>query len=54
MFNKDKKPNEIRPAHQKTKDKSNVILNEENSNKPRDNKNIKESKTDMQSEGGGS
>lgn len=52
MFNKNKKPTEIRPAAQKPKDKSGVVTNKDAANKPRDNKDSKQEKSNMQSEGG--
>lgn len=47
MFNKNKKPSEIRPANQKSKDKQ----DEKNKN-PRDNKDTAQEKSAMRSEGG--
>lgn len=52
MFNKNKKPNEIRPADQKSKDKSGVTTNKDAANKSRDNKDSKQDKSAMRSEGG--
>ncbi len=52
MFNKNKKPTEIRPAAQKSKGKPGVVVNKDAANKPRDNKDSKQEKSDMRSEGG--
>lgn len=52
MFNQNKKPNEIRPANQKPKDRSGVVVNKDAANKPRDNKEITQEKSAMRSEGG--
>ena len=47
MFNKNKKPTEIRPANKSPKDKQ----DEKNKN-PRENKDSAQEKSDMRSEGG--
>ncbi len=47
MFNKNKKPTEIRPADQKAKDKQ-----DEKSKNPRENKDAAQEKSSMRSEGG--
>ena len=52
MFNKNKKSNEIRPIDPKSKDKSGVVTNKNAETKQRENKDSKEAKSDMQSEGG--
>lgn len=52
MFNKNKKPTEIRTTNQKPQDKTGVVTNKDAANKARDNKDSKEGKSDMQSEGG--
>jgi len=50
MFNK--KPNEIRPANQKQKNNTGVVVNKNAAMKPRNNKDSKQEKFNMQSEGG--
>ncbi|MFN3701571.1 MAG: hypothetical protein ACK4VI_08645 [Alphaproteobacteria bacterium] len=52
MFNKNKKPNEIHPADQKSKDKSGVVTNKNAETKQRDNKDTAQEKSAMRSEGG--
>lgn len=52
MFNQNKKRSEIRPADQKSKDKSGVVTNKDAANKPRDNKGAAQEKSAMRSEGG--
>lgn len=52
MFNQSKKRSEIRPAEQKSKDNSGVVTNKDAATKPRDNKDSKQARAEMRSEGG--
>lgn len=52
MFNKIKKPNEIRPISQKPKSKSVAAPKKDVANKQRDNKDTAQEKASMRSEGG--
>ncbi len=52
MFNKNKKPNEIKPADKSTTAKSGVLVNKNATSKPNENKSTKQEKSAMRSEGG--